>query len=90
MLLLFYIIDQAIARIHRMTQNKQTFIHTVVIKDTVEEGLMDNVLKRKVKIKINPISFPPNPQIYDRIEKKWLIILNHAFYDIERTFQKRC
>ncbi|KAF7730800.1 hypothetical protein EC973_001318 [Apophysomyces ossiformis] len=34
--------DQAISRIHRMTQLKQTYIHTVVIKDTVEEGLMDN------------------------------------------------
>ncbi|KAG0172401.1 hypothetical protein DFQ30_010537 [Apophysomyces sp. BC1015] len=34
--------DQAISRIHRMTQSKQTYIHTVVIKDTVEEGLMDN------------------------------------------------
>ncbi|KAI9249143.1 SNF2 family N-terminal domain-containing protein [Phascolomyces articulosus] len=42
--------DQAIARIHRMTQNKQTFIHTVVIKDTVEEGLMDNVLKKKSEL----------------------------------------
>ncbi|KAI9319999.1 SNF2 family N-terminal domain-containing protein [Dichotomocladium elegans] len=39
--------DQAMSRIHRMTQNKQTFVHTVVIKDTLEEGLMDNVLKRK-------------------------------------------
>lgn len=43
------VIDQAISRIHRMTQNKQTFIHTVVIKDTVEEGLMDNVLRKKVR-----------------------------------------
>ncbi|KAL1935309.1 hypothetical protein VTP01DRAFT_4449 [Rhizomucor pusillus] len=39
--------DQAIARIHRMTQLKQTFIHTVVIKDTIEEGLLDNVLAKK-------------------------------------------
>ncbi|KAJ8656631.1 hypothetical protein O0I10_007708 [Lichtheimia ornata] len=42
--------DQAISRIHRMTQNKQTFIHTVVIKDTVEEGLMDNVLRKKSEL----------------------------------------
>lgn len=40
-------LDQAIARIHRMTQLKQTFIHTVVIKDTIEEGLLDNVLAKK-------------------------------------------
>ncbi|KAI7891036.1 SNF2 family N-terminal domain-containing protein [Mucor mucedo] len=40
--------DQAIARIHRMTQIKETFIHTVVIKDTIEESLMDNILNKKV------------------------------------------
>ncbi|GAA5817786.1 hypothetical protein MFLAVUS_011342 [Mucor flavus] len=39
--------DQAIARIHRMTQIKETFIHTVVIKDSIEEGLMDNILDKK-------------------------------------------
>ncbi|KAI7867732.1 SNF2 family N-terminal domain-containing protein [Spinellus fusiger] len=39
--------DQAVARIHRMTQLKQTFIHTVIIKDTVEMDLMDNVLTKK-------------------------------------------
>jgi SNF2 family DNA or RNA helicase len=44
--------DQAIARIHRMTQFKQVYIHTVVIKDTIEEGLMDNVLMKKVYISI--------------------------------------
>lgn len=33
-----------------MTQLKQTYIHTVVIKDTVEEGLMDNVLKKKASV----------------------------------------
>ncbi|ORZ01718.1 hypothetical protein BCR43DRAFT_189708 [Syncephalastrum racemosum] len=42
--------DQAIARIHRMTQSKQTFIHTVIIKDTIEEGLMDNILKKKSEL----------------------------------------
>lgn len=41
--------DQAIARIHRMTQLKETYIHTVVIKDTIEESLMDNILNKKVK-----------------------------------------
>lgn len=41
-------VEQAISRIHRMTQSKQTFIHMVMIQDTVEEGLMDNVLKKKV------------------------------------------
>lgn len=40
--------DQAIARIHRMTQLKETYIHTVVIKDTIEESLMDNILNKKV------------------------------------------
>lgn len=40
--------DQAVARIHRMNQLKETFIHTVVIKDTIEESLMDNILDKKV------------------------------------------
>lgn len=42
--------DQAVARIHRMTQVKETYIHTVVIKDTIEESLMDNILDKKVDI----------------------------------------
>ncbi|KAF1802733.1 SNF2 family N-terminal domain-containing protein [Mucor lusitanicus] len=40
--------DQAVARIHRMNQLKETYIHTVVIKDTIEESLMDNILDKKV------------------------------------------
>ncbi|KAI7903454.1 SNF2 family N-terminal domain-containing protein [Cokeromyces recurvatus] len=40
--------DQAIARIHRMTQLKETYIHTVVIKDTIEDSLMDSILNKKV------------------------------------------
>lgn len=40
--------DQAVARIHRMNQLKETFIHTVVIKDTIEESLMDTILDKKV------------------------------------------
>ncbi|KAI8333257.1 P-loop containing nucleoside triphosphate hydrolase protein [Choanephora cucurbitarum] len=40
--------DQAISRIHRMTQQKETFIHTVVIQDTIEETLMDSILNKKV------------------------------------------
>ena len=40
--------NQAIARIDRMTQIKDTFVHTVVIKDTIEESLMDNILDKKV------------------------------------------
>ncbi|KAL7315859.1 hypothetical protein PS15m_005028 [Mucor circinelloides] len=39
--------DQAVARIHRMNQLKETYIHTVVIKDTIEESLMDNILDKK-------------------------------------------
>ncbi|CAO3641568.1 unnamed protein product [Cunninghamella blakesleeana] len=39
--------DQAISRIHRMKQKKETYIYTLIMKDTVEEGLLDNVLKRK-------------------------------------------
>lgn len=49
--------DQAVARIHRMTQAKQTYVHTVVIKDTIEESLMDTILGKKVtyikKMKLN-------------------------------------
>lgn len=62
-------IDQAISRIHRMTQNKQTFIHTVVIKDTVEEGLMDNVLRKKVR----------KPTIVDLLRSVYLTL-----YTLER------
>lgn len=40
--------DQAVARIHRMNQLKETYIHTVVIKDTIEESLMDTILDKKV------------------------------------------
>ncbi|KAI8980328.1 SNF2 family N-terminal domain-containing protein [Pilobolus umbonatus] len=39
--------DQAVARIHRMTQHKQTYVYIVIIKNTIEEGLMDNILKKK-------------------------------------------
>ncbi|KAI8073428.1 SNF2 family N-terminal domain-containing protein [Gilbertella persicaria] len=39
--------DQAISRIHRMTQEKETFIYTVVIQDTIEESLMDTILNKK-------------------------------------------
>lgn len=46
--------DQAIARIHRMTQLKETYIHTVVIKDTIEESLMDNILNKKVQSLLLP------------------------------------
>ncbi|OAD77664.1 hypothetical protein PHYBLDRAFT_185587 [Phycomyces blakesleeanus NRRL 1555(-)] len=42
--------DQVISRIHRMTQTKQTYIYTVVIKDTIEENLMDGILEKKSKL----------------------------------------
>jgi SNF2 family DNA or RNA helicase len=42
--------DQAVARIHRMNQLKETFIHTIVIKDTIEESLMDTILDKKVTL----------------------------------------
>ncbi|KAI9030695.1 SNF2 family N-terminal domain-containing protein [Phycomyces nitens] len=42
--------DQVVSRIHRMTQTKQTYIYTVVIKDTIEENLMDGILEKKSKL----------------------------------------
>lgn len=71
-------IDQAISRIHRMTQNKQTFIHTVVIKDTVEEGLMDNVLRKKVVGALHSLCWQVNINlIYNRasyLDQWWQIM----------------
>lgn len=64
--------DQAVARIHRMTQIKETYIHTVVIKDTIEESLMDNILDKKVRIMTFLISSflmiltYPNRMLYSR------------------------
>lgn len=43
--------DQAVARIHRMTQSKQTYIYTIVMKNTIEETILDDILTRKVTYK---------------------------------------
>lgn len=40
-------IDQLTSRIHRMTQYKKSHIYTVVIKDTIEETLMDRILAER-------------------------------------------
>ncbi|RCH99010.1 hypothetical protein CU097_007190 [Rhizopus azygosporus] len=42
--------DQAVARIHRMTQSKQTYIYTIVMKNTIEETILDDILTRKNKL----------------------------------------
>jgi hypothetical protein len=55
-----------------MTQIKETYIHTVVIKDTIEESLMDNILDKKVRIMTFLISSflmiltYPNRMLYSR------------------------
>ncbi|PHZ12799.1 uncharacterized protein RHIMIDRAFT_237713 [Rhizopus microsporus ATCC 52813] len=42
--------DQAVARIHRMTQSKQTYIYTIVMKNTIEETILDDILTKKNKL----------------------------------------
>jgi SNF2 family DNA or RNA helicase len=41
--------NQLTSRIHRMKQSKKAFIYTVIVKDTIEEALMDSILNKKVK-----------------------------------------
>ncbi|CAO3580522.1 unnamed protein product [Absidia cylindrospora] len=63
--------EQAIARIHRMNQNKDTYIYTVIIKDTIEEGLLDDVLKKKNELfaavvdATQPMDFSASEQLLD-------------------------
>ncbi|ORZ00072.1 P-loop containing nucleoside triphosphate hydrolase protein [Absidia repens] len=63
--------EQAIARIHRMNQTKDTYIYTVIIKDTIEEGLLDDVLKKKNELFATvvdgnqPMDFSTSEQLLD-------------------------
>ncbi|KAI8333865.1 SNF2 family N-terminal domain-containing protein [Chlamydoabsidia padenii] len=65
--------EQAIARIHRMNQTKVTYIHTVIIKDTIEEGLLDDVLKKKNELfksvvdQIQPPEYSTSEQLMDKV-----------------------
>lgn len=43
--------SQAVGRINRINQLKETFVYTLVVKDTLEETIIDIILKRKVRLK---------------------------------------
>ena len=63
-----------------MNQSKQTYIHTVIIKDTVEETLLDTVLKKKVRL------FAPKRHAN---EKKWQIDTFFSFLKERAVHQCR-